>query len=45
MVFDIVTIFPRMIDAVTVDVVLRVAREHIDPESMTLVVVGPKGRE
>lgn len=43
--FDFLERFPRLIEAVTVDEVLRVAREHIDPEAMTLVVVGPTGRE
>lgn len=33
--------FPEEIQAVTPEEVLRVAREHLDPESMVLVAVGP----
>lgn len=40
--FDFLERFPRLIGDVSVDDVLRVAREHIDPGAMTLVVVGPR---
>lgn len=39
--FDFLERYPRLIEEVTVDDVLRAAREHIDPDAMTLVVVGP----
>jgi zinc protease len=39
--FDFLERYPRLVEAVTVEDVARVAREHIDPAAMTLVVVGP----
>src|SRR6185369_13419894 len=39
--FDYLETYPRLVGAVTIDEVLRVAREHIDPDATTLVVVGP----
>jgi zinc protease len=43
--FDYLETYPRLVDAVTVEEVLRVAREHIDPAATTLVGVGPAARE
>ncbi len=40
--FDFRERYPQLIDEITVEDVLRVARVHIDPEAMTLVVVGPQ---
>jgi zinc protease len=41
--FDFLERYPRLVGEVSIDEVLRVAREHIDPSAMTLVVVGPEG--
>ena len=41
--FDFLERYPRLVGEVSIDEVLRVAREHIDPNAMTLVVVGPEG--
>lgn len=40
--FDFLERYPKLIQEITVEEVLRVAREHINPDAMTLVVVGPK---
>ncbi len=42
--FDYLERYPRLVDAVTIDEVQRVARTHVDPSAMTLVVVGPTER-
>ena len=34
-----------LIDAISLDDVLRVARVYFDPERMTVVSLGPKGAE
>ena len=39
--FDYLEKYPDLIRAVTVDDVARVTRDHIDPENLTTVVVGP----
>ncbi len=39
--FDYIQRYPKMIEAVTVDDVSRVARKYLDPDDLTLVVVGP----
>jgi zinc protease len=39
--FDYLERYPGFVDAVTIEDVLRAARSNIDPEAMTLVVVGP----
>jgi len=39
--FDYLEKFPELIRAVTVEDITRVAREYIDPQNLTTVVVGP----
>ncbi len=39
--FDYVQRYPKMIEAVTVGDISRVARKYLDPENLTLVVIGP----
>ncbi|MBI4853499.1 MAG: insulinase family protein [Acidobacteria bacterium] len=39
--FNFLTDYPKHIRAVTIEDVQRVAKEHLDPDNMTLVVVGP----
>jgi zinc protease len=39
--FDYLERYPGLVDEVTIEDVLRAARSNIDPEAMTLVVVGP----
>lgn len=41
--FDYLKRFPDLIRSVTVDEVLRVARQYLDPDNLTIVAVGPKG--
>lgn len=43
--FNLLTDYPTQIRAVTIEDVQRVAKEHLDPENMTLVVVGPIDEE
>lgn len=40
--FDYIERFPRLISAVTVDDIARVAQAHLHPEAATVVVVGPE---
>jgi zinc protease len=39
--FDYLERYPALVDGVTIQDVLRAARANIDPDAMTLVVVGP----
>lgn len=39
--FDFLTDYPESIRVVTIEDVQRVAKEYLDPDNMTLVVVGP----
>jgi zinc protease len=39
--FDYVEKYPALIRSVTVDDVLRAARQHLDTDAYTLVAVGP----
>ncbi|MEW6212248.1 MAG: pitrilysin family protein [Acidobacteriota bacterium] len=43
--FDYLQKYPRMIRAITVEDIMRVAGKHIHPEALTTVVVGPVGEE
>ncbi len=40
--FDYLKRFPDLIRSVTVDEVFRVARQYLDPDNLTIVVVGPQ---
>jgi zinc protease len=39
--FDYIQRYPRIIQAMTIEDVSRAAQKHLDPDSLTLVVVGP----
>lgn len=39
--FDFLEKYPALIRAITIEDITKVTREHIDPENMTTVVVGP----
>jgi predicted Zn-dependent peptidase len=43
--FDYIEKYPQYVRAVTVDDISRVARNYLDSENYTLVVVGPVGED